>query len=90
MNLEWITNEENVKHAWQNGLCKGVSRVVSEEEKEKRKETCSKNKKVINTETGQIYRSCRELARQLGVDSGTIGKSVRIERPYKGVLYKYL
>lgn len=91
-NLEWVTNEENVRHAWKNGLVNipAMKHFATKEEIEKRRETCSKNKKVINTETGEVYRSCRELARQIGSDSGNVAKRIRLGKPHKGVLYKYI
>lgn len=91
-NLEWVTNEENVRLAWKEGLCTGKNcgRTHTEEEKEHKKETSPKNMKVINTETGEIYRSCRELARQINSDNSALSKRIRMGKPFKGVLYKYL
>jgi hypothetical protein len=49
-NLEWVTNQENIIHAVEHGLC--------------RKDYCSKS--VIDLETGIFYESGSELAKLLG------------------------
>lgn len=91
-NLEWVTNEENVRHAWKNGLVNipAMKHYATPEETEKRRANHSKNKKVLNTETGEIYRSCRECARQIGSDSSCLAKRIKLGKPHKGVLYKYI
>lgn len=59
-NLEWVTREENEKHAWANGL--------------KRLVGC---KKVLDKDTGFVYPSVGEAARQTGKFAISISRSCR-------------
>jgi hypothetical protein len=51
-NLEWNTKSENAKHAWDNGLQKRERRHA---------------KSVIDTNTGNIYRSVGDAAKAIGM-----------------------
>lgn len=50
-NLEWVTNSENIKHAFLNGFKK-----FSEKRRNKM------NKKVLNVENGDIYNSAKQAS----------------------------
>jgi len=53
-NIEWSNRSENIKHAFDIGLCLVAGR------------------KVKNNETGKIYLSCSEAARDLNVPKSTL------------------
>ena len=55
-NLEWTTQSENMKHAYDNRLVKSKRRV----------------RKIRCIETGEIYKSGAEASRELGYDASTI------------------
>jgi len=54
-NLEWVTHAENMQHAYQTGLIS----------------TASISKKVIDMCTGKEYKSIKEAAKVLNINSGT-------------------
>ena len=55
-NLEWTTQSENMKHAYDNRLVKSKRRV----------------RRIRCIETGEIYKSGAEASRELGYDASTI------------------
>lgn len=72
-NLEWATCGENLKHAYAKGLKKSyltnddrVKGVSTSKEKSR--------KSVFVKETGMIYESVRDCAKQTGFDAGAISK----------------
>lgn len=61
-NLEWVTELENVDHAWQNGFC---SPIVD-----------AKRKPVINLDTGERFDSLADAERSFGGSIGTISHAL--------------
>jgi len=57
VNLEWVTPSENLKRAYYDGRLGNV---------------CKKPKPVIDMETGIMYKSCSEAARETGVHKTTV------------------
>ena len=48
-----------------------------------------KGKRVLNIETGVIYKSISECARELGIDRDSVHYRIKKERTIKGVTLKY-
>lgn len=70
-NLEWVTQKENVRHAYESGLNKT-------------------RRKVICLETGKIYKSITECAKDNKVSLGSIhGACKGLYKTSKGKHYKY-
>lgn len=57
-NLEWVTIQENVDHAWRNGLCENIVK--------------AKQKPVVNLDTGERYASLADAERRYGNTFGGI------------------
>lgn len=92
-NLEWCTHQENMRHAWDNGLNK-----TSEKQREigkinikKAVEIGSKlkRKKIIDTSNGKIYDYAKDAANDLGLNKQTLTNWLNGNRPNKTSL-KYL
>lgn len=67
-NLEWATNSENNKHAWDTGLKK----VSNELRQAGRKNGIARGKLVIDTETGIYYLSAKEAAESKGLSKNIL------------------
>lgn len=61
-NLEWVTEHENVDHAWQNGLCTNIIK--------------AKQRPVINLDTGERFDSLADAERSFGGSIGTISHAL--------------
>lgn len=92
-NLEWCTHQENMIHAWENGLSK-----TSEKQRQNGRNTIhialkasneAKRKKVIDTSNGKIYNSTNEAALELGYKKPTLSNWLNGHRENKTTL-KYL
>lgn len=76
-NLEWVTQSENMKHAFKIGLCKNTRNKAKEIGKLFGKTTVYKaiestKKKVINTETLIVYESIREASEAIDIKYDTL------------------
>ena len=66
-NLEWCTAKENIKHAWDNGLCTSKNAIFS----------YLNSKIVIDLNTGIFYNSMAEASKTLGIKYQTLVSRVR-------------
>lgn len=73
-NLEWCTASENTQHAFRTGLCKAS------------KLKCT-SKKTLCIETGKIWVSQNDAARELKVNSSTMAACIRRHGTCKGRHY---
>lgn len=83
---------KNFKHSEEtklkmSNLKKGI--IISNETRKKISLNSKKSKKVINTETGEIYLSCTELANFLGINKKTLSKKLSGFRK-NNTIYKYI
>ena len=67
VNLEWCTAKENIKHAWDNGLCTSKNAIFS----------YLNSKIVIDLNTGIFYNSMAEASKTLGIKYQTLVSRVR-------------
>lgn len=78
-NLEWTTAKENIRHAWDTGLCKSYSHRI-----EKVIEGIKKNRKVvIDLEMGIFYDSSEDAAYAKGINKSTIRQYLSGKRKNK-------
>lgn len=61
-NLEWVTGQDNVTHAWTNGLCTNI--------------VTAKQKPVINLDTGERFDSLADAERSFGKSFGSISHAL--------------
>jgi hypothetical protein len=92
-NLEWCTHQENMQHAWKNGLSK-----TSEKQRQNGKNTIHialkaanelKRRKIIDLSNGKIYNSSKDAALELGYKKETLANWLNGHRENKTSL-KYL
>lgn len=70
-NLEWCIQSENIKHAFRTGLIQI-------------REIQHNSKEILCVETGKIYYSAMEAARQSGINRGNLSACCRGERKTAG------
>ena len=63
-NLEWCSQKQNVRYAWDNGLCENVRKVCAINGKRKSKKIIQKNK---NGEVIKVWNSTMDIERELGI-----------------------
>ena len=99
-NLEWVTMQENQRHAWGNGLKEGSRRMSSERGKSaatlERLSVCNdqRRKRIVaqNLETGTetTYETQREAAIAIGGDQGNIQRVLKGRaKQHKGYTFRY-
>jgi hypothetical protein len=76
-NLEWVTQSENMKHAFRLGLCENTIRAAKANGKKVGCKTIinaieATKKKVIDTKTGNVFSSVREAADKIGLKYDTL------------------
>lgn len=81
VNLEWSTLSENIRHAFDNGLCQNHKENCRRMGlKNWRKAVMSKAKKVIDTETNTVFDSIVECANKNGINSQTLTQKLSGKR----------
>lgn len=66
-NLEWVSSFENIRHAWEHGLCANIVK--------------AKAKPVINKTTGERFESIASAERAYGNSYGTISHALNGKHP---------
>jgi hypothetical protein len=84
-NLEWVTNSENLKHAYKNGLI-----TISNRKRQIIAAAVSKahSKKVMDIKTGIIYKSLTQGCISINMNCSTANK--QINRNSKNQRFKYI
>lgn len=86
-NLEWVTQKENVKHAWKNKLCE-TTRIVSATNGKK----CSKKIIQLDKENNivKVWDSTMDIERTLGIRHANISICCKNhKRTAKGFYWRY-
>lgn len=78
-NLEWCTAKENIRHAWNNGLCKSnfINYKKTDNHKLKSAFYYLNSKIVIDLNTGIFYNSMAEASKILGIKYQTLASRVK-------------
>lgn len=76
-NLEWVTQSENMKHAFRSGLCENTLTAAKQKGKRSGLSSIAKaiqatRKPVINTITGKVYSSVKDAANNMGYKYDTL------------------
>ncbi len=79
LNLEWVTNKENMQHSWINGLSKSHPEVS-------RQNGLKSARKIINIKTSKIYNSIKEAAEDLDINYSYLRSLLR----KSNLKFKYL
>jgi hypothetical protein len=85
-NLEWVTQEENMQHAYDTGL--KTYRPLHY--KGKTGFQHNRSKAVRCVQTGQVFGSMSEAGRGLGIDISSVSWSLRHDRPIKGMKFELI
>lgn len=89
-NLEWVTQAENNKRAYDNGLYNAAKIKASLRTEESRKHMSEVKCKPVMRDDGKLYKSCTLAAEDAGVDVSTLSDAIRKKRLVKGSRYRYL
>jgi hypothetical protein len=83
-NLEWNTNGENQKHAYDNGLRESV-RIVSIKAMSK-----ANSKRVLCIETGEVFPSATAVSKHIGLCKAAVAISIHQNCRAGGYTWKYI
>ena len=86
-NLEWVTQSENIKHAFAHGLNRTL-----ESQREMLRESGNKKSKPVIRDDGEIYPSVRAAARAINAASAMVSDCCsgrRSVRQVKGFTFRY-
>lgn len=78
-NLEWVTNQENVKHAWSTGLAQ-----ITDEARKKMSKNNTNKKQVMCMNTKEIFNSIIEASKKYKINSSHISECCKGKRKSAG------